>query len=498
MVELFTDKTASFTGGNFALADMEGKGATGGITGELVYAGDVESPDAVESAGGEGYCGPFSLPGFWDPETIAGKVVICRRGGVDYRGEFLSRLSKGGEALSARAGGMILINESDEVNNVVSDLHSLPTIHLNKEQGDQLLAWLSEGDSHSVTFNASTPQQDVSQADLSAEFSSRGPDALTGDYLVPDVGAPGVEIYAGGIGDNMHGSMQEPGSRVNGDFRFMSGTSMATPHIAGMYVLMKATRPDWTPSEAQSALMTTASTNVREDDNFDGVQNDVYGYRTGAGSARVNLAIEAGLLMNETREGFLAANPYAEEYNMVDEIPGWHGQPHQLNISSLAKEGCLISCSWTRTFTAAKSGTWDISFENYDAGLTLTADQSSFSLDEGEQVVIEFFANGSEELNKEWTNGRVILTPQDSTMPVQTLPVVVNFVAGIVPEKVSIGGKRDNDSVDVPGIITIGSSDIQVSKSGLAKADIYELELMRDPTNEIIVDMTETYVFSTI
>lgn len=482
------EKVATFSGGNSELGELIGKGATSGVLtpADVVYARDVEDQGKAEESGGVAYCSDWSLPGSWSPESVAGKVVVCRRGGLDSNGNPLSRLSKGTTALQAGAAGLILINSEDEFDNVVNDLHVLPTVHLNKADGEKLLAWLDEGEGHQVSFTASEMELNDDKADVTASFTSRGPDYFTGDYLLPDVGAPGVEILAAGIGSYMHSSAAAVWEKINGDFRFMSGTSMASPHIAGMYVLMKAAQPTWTPAEAQSALMMTAFTDVKEDDNADGELNRADMHRTGSGSARVNLAINAGLVMNETRAGYEAANPHAKEQGISDDIADWHGQPHQMNLPSLSKENCLVSCDWTRTFRATKAGSWTVSFEYYNNGFTMVSDNETFTVTEGEEVDVTFTAEAMQGLADKWVNGRVILTPSDSSTPVQTLPVTVNFIAGIVPEQADIIAKRSIDSAPVSGVMTIGSDDLQVTKSGLAKADVYDFELMRDATNDTI------------
>jgi subtilisin family serine protease len=482
------EKVATFSGGNSDLGDLIGKGATSGIESltDVVYAGDIENSTEAETAGGVGYCGDYSLPSSWDEASIEGKVVICRRGGNDADGNPLTRLSKGATALYAKAAGMILINADEPFNNVENDLHVLPTIHLNMTDGDELLAWLAEGEGHQVSFTGSELELNNDKADITATFTSRGPDYFSNDYLVPDVGAPGVEILAAGIGDYMHPSDLSAQEQIGGDYRFMSGTSMASPHIAGMYILMKAAHPQWTAAEAQSALMMTAYTDVKEDDDFDGELSRADIHRTGAGSARVNLAINAGLVLNETRNGYLAANPHAEELGLTDSIEDWHGQPHQMNMPSLSKGECLIECDWTRTFKATKAGSWTVSFEFYNEGFTLSADNNQFTLSEGEEIDVTFTAIASQGLDVKWANGRVVLTPSDSSTPILTLPVAVNFIAGVTPEKADVVAKRTSDSFPVSGITSIGTDDLQIVKSGIAKADIHEFELMRDPSNNTL------------
>ncbi|KJK44397.1 hypothetical protein UK23_29720 [Lentzea aerocolonigenes] len=84
----------------------------------------------------------------------------------------------------------------------------------------------------------------VDRDDSLAPFSSRGP--RVGDSgLKPEVTAPGVGIVAAAAG-------------TNGEHVAFSGTSMATPHVAGAAALLKSQHPEWTPAQLKSVLATTA------------------------------------------------------------------------------------------------------------------------------------------------------------------------------------------------------------------------------------------------
>ncbi|MEV6197909.1 S8 family serine peptidase [Streptomyces sp. NPDC051920] len=87
----------------------------------------------------------------------------------------------------------------------------------------------------------------VDSADKRASFSSQGP--RVGDYgLKPDISAPGVAVLAAKAG----------GSAATGWYQTMSGTSMATPHVAGAAAILAQEHPDWKAQEIKDALMSTS------------------------------------------------------------------------------------------------------------------------------------------------------------------------------------------------------------------------------------------------
>ncbi|MFJ8851362.1 S8 family serine peptidase [Streptomyces sp. NPDC102437] len=88
----------------------------------------------------------------------------------------------------------------------------------------------------------------VDKQDKRADFSSMGP--LVNSYgLKPDLSAPGVNI-------NAAASQSVPG--VDGMYRSMSGTSMATPHVAGAAAILRQRHPDWSGQRIKDALMSSS------------------------------------------------------------------------------------------------------------------------------------------------------------------------------------------------------------------------------------------------
>ncbi|MEU3601467.1 S8 family serine peptidase [Streptomyces sp. NPDC006798] len=89
----------------------------------------------------------------------------------------------------------------------------------------------------------------VDDNDELAQFSSRGPRADDGG-IKPDVTAPGVDVTAAAAAGT--GGQNPPG------YTGMSGTSMASPHVAGAAAILKQKNPTWTGARIKAALAGSA------------------------------------------------------------------------------------------------------------------------------------------------------------------------------------------------------------------------------------------------
>ena len=173
-----------------------------------------------------------------DPAKVAGKIVVCDRG-------VTGRVNKSLAVKEAGGVGMVLVNTS--ANSINADFHFVPTVHLRTPIGAAVKAYAATAGA-TATINQATIVSNA-PAPFTASFSSRGPlRAAGGDLLKPDVIAPGQDILA---------AVAPPGN-AGRDFDLYSGTSMSSPHVAGLAALFKDLHPTWSPMAIKSALMTTA------------------------------------------------------------------------------------------------------------------------------------------------------------------------------------------------------------------------------------------------
>lgn len=97
-----------------------------------------------------------------------------------------------------------------------------------------------------------------------------------------DIAAPGgdmsVDLNADGNGDGVLSTVADDSSGIREpDYRFSQGTSMASPHVAGVVALMKSVYPALTPDVVDSLIV---AGQITEDISGDGElnRNDNYGY----------------------------------------------------------------------------------------------------------------------------------------------------------------------------------------------------------------------------
>jgi hypothetical protein len=183
--------------------------------------------------------------------------------------------------------------------------------------------------------------------------SLRGP--RVGDYAVkPDVGAPGTDIVAA----------RSPSALDHlpaGQYLPLSGTSMATPHVAGAAALLAQAHPEWTATQVKEALMASASPNP---------EYDVFAQ--GAGLVNVARALRQPVTVTPASLSIGALEwPHTDAPTTRTVTYHNHGdQPLTLNLAldGDAPDGLLTLSASTLTVPAGG-----------DAAVTVTADERASS-----------------------------------------------------------------------------------------------------------------------
>ncbi|KAJ0984968.1 hypothetical protein J5N97_003324 [Dioscorea zingiberensis] len=210
----------------------------------LVYPGVKKTQETLS-------CQAGSMQGF----DVKGKIVLCGTGHTD-------NTEKGEVVKKAGGAGMIVMNQPWQGNTTNADAHVIPTSHVSFKDAWDILTYFEStaNPTASITFEGTKVVAPLSPA--VSDFSSRGPSLINGGIIKPDIVAPRVNVLAAWpfqLGPN-----PSPTTPTSKTFRFASGTSMATPHVAGIVALLKNSHPKRSPAAIKSALMTTAYVKDRE------------------------------------------------------------------------------------------------------------------------------------------------------------------------------------------------------------------------------------------
>lgn len=460
------------------LVDFAGGGAApggGGLSGAGNLSGASSTGVARISSANYPYCGngpndqetssPFvpsgaSLPPGWTPTLFSGQIVICRRGRY-------ARLAMAKNLQLAGAAAMVLVNGPEQGSDIVADNYALPTVHLNHADGQKLLSWLA-GASAFARVEGTTSNGGAVFADILSPSSGRGPVAPVG-VLKPDVSAPGINIVAASAGVSVCATQPVA------CYRFMTGTSVASAHVAGAAALLVALHPTWTPAQVSSALVLSAEPGVR-----DAYADSAAPHERGAGRVDVARAAKAGLGMVVTDAEFRAAS---------------NSSGDALNLPGLVSANCVETCSFTRTFTdLAGGGSWSVRMDSDGAsvgGIAMNASFQGFPIDPAGTWTVTFnfdvrYVWGGV---GQWVYTSVLLADNSgNNRPSLRLPVALYVSPGNIPEFASPPDDRDlergNFELAMSGLLPITNG--RYVTTDLFTPDTATLDLARDDNGDAL------------
>ena len=425
---------ASYTGASFQKA--------GTAVLPLIYARDVpaDGADPADAA----LCFPDSL----DTTAVAGAIVICDRG-VNARDEksFVIR----------EAGGAAMVLANTEANSINADIHYVPSIHVNELIRAALLDYVHAGGSPTGQLSPGVSRIDES-APQPAVFSSQGPSLASADVLKPDLTAPGVDVIA---------AVAPPGQRGRA-FNSLSGTSMSSPHIAGLAAVVRSAHRDWTPASIKSALMTTAY--------------EVAGaspFEVGSGQVDINPALDPGLVYNVRPADYIGFLCGTGQYVNPAQCDVLRLDPSDLNQPNIAIGELAGTQTVTRTVTnVGAAGTYLPTVEA-PAGVDVQVSPSALVLTPGQKAsyAVSFTRNGAP--LDEYVFGSLMWS--DGTHNVDS-ELVVRPVAISAPGEQSNARRQGSDSF----AIGFGYDGKYKAKAhGLVAAETQEGNVVDDPTNDI-------------
>ncbi|KAK1357850.1 CO(2)-response secreted protease [Heracleum sosnowskyi] len=230
------------------------------------------------------------LPGSLDISKVKGRIVLCFN-------EISSEADKIRGIITQGARGLIMVDDDAKIQSdlvLVGDL-TFPLTSIGSKDGNATLKYIQSNRNPTATIRRSATSLGYKPAPIVALFSSRGPSYLSHNLLKPDITAPGVNIIA--AWSKMNTEFALPG-QAPPDYVVISGTSMATPHIAGVAALIKSQHPTWDPSAIRSAIMTTAIQTCRDGSpvlRLPGLQ-EATPYDFGAGEVNMEQVMNPGLV----------------------------------------------------------------------------------------------------------------------------------------------------------------------------------------------------------
>ncbi|KAL6841237.1 hypothetical protein ACP4OV_028755 [Aristida adscensionis] len=355
--------------------------------------------------------------------NVTGKVVLCS---APWEAS-TTRPPRGFKPAASsvfRAGGKGLIlaqhnSNLPEVNDFCNGF--LPCVLVDFEVARRIQSYIATVQTPVVRISrAATVTGGGVMSPRVAAFSSRGPSPMFPGLIKPDIAAPGVGILAA----------------QGNSYVFMSGTSMACPHVSAVAALLKSVHPDWSPAMIKSAIVTTASVTDRfgmpiQAEGAPRKLADPFDY--GGGHISPDKAVDPGLVYD------IDTKDYTKFFNCTlrskDGCETYVGQLYQLNLPSIAVPDLKNTVTVWRTVTnvGLMNATYRVVVEA-PAGVDLSVEPSviKFNDNSSKKATFQVTIKARQRVQGGYTFGSITWLDDGShsvRIPIAVRTVIQDFIA---------------------------------------------------------------------
>jgi len=386
-------------------------------------------------------------------DEIDGNIAFLQRTGCRFD-EMVKNAADAGAvaALVYNIAGDPIVMHGD------SGLSDIPALMLGQADANLILAEFDAGVDVTVVLDKSFLLTSSDAGNEMAVFSARGPAPIP-DILKPDLTAPGVNILAGFSPDS---AFSTPGE----DFAYLSGTSMSTPHIAGVAALLRQAHPEWPPSAIKSALMTTARQDITSSNGL----GNANPFDFGAGHIVPNAALDPGLVYEISNDEFDAY------------VADMSGQARNLNLPSIAMSKLANSQTVTRRVTnvSDEAGAYTVEISP-PPGMGVTVVPNSISLAPGQSTTFDITVDYQSGPLDFWRYGSFTWRSESHDV---FSPIAVKPTSILAPAEITTFGGSGNLNFDV-----------EFGYSGTYSPQVHGLNLPLILNGFVDNDPTKTFTF---
>ncbi|WP_285164247.1 S8 family serine peptidase [Shewanella goraebulensis] len=331
---------------------------------EMDVTASVVAAINLDEANFEG-CEAFEADSFKD------SIALISRGACAFS-------DKAENAMNAGATGLVVYNSNPGAPITMSMPGvTFPSVMISKGDGEALVEAMGETASEGTIGSEVKRLMVPSLADTINSSSSRGPNGNQ-NMLKPDLAAPGTNILSAYSPDD-----------GGEDFNMISGTSMASPHVAGAAAMMRQLHPDWSANDIKTALTSTST--------VDGILDD---------------------------DATTAASPFAMGAGRMD-LDAAAKAVLTFDKPSIAADSCVGPCTFTRTVynKSDEDTSWSLAASSDAAGIMVSP--STLDIPAGGSATFMVTVDSTFAEYGEWIFGNIMLTSasgmQDAHLPLAVL-----------------------------------------------------------------------------